>query len=80
MEFWYTVRKLGDERLVKHVAVEAWKQREMKWMKDLRQSIREMGWGEVKLEDVETEQLPTEGDVEELCMERSEGVLEAGDE
>ena len=25
----------------------------MKWMKDLRQSIREMGWGEVKLEDVE---------------------------
>ena len=45
--------KLGDERLVKHVAVEAWKQREMKWMKDLRQSIREMGWGEVKLEDVE---------------------------
>ena len=38
---------------MKHVAVEAWKQREMKWMKDLRQSIREMGWGEVKLEDVE---------------------------
>ena len=35
------------------MAVEAWKQREMKWMKDLRQSIREMGWGEVKLEDVE---------------------------
>ena len=53
VEFWYRVRKLGDERLVKHVAVEAWKQREMKWMKDLRQSIREMGWGEVKLEDVE---------------------------
>ncbi len=25
----------------------------MKWMKDLRQSMREMGWGEVKLEDVE---------------------------
>ena len=25
----------------------------MKCMKDLRQSIREMGWGEVKLEDVE---------------------------
>ena len=24
-------------------------EREMKWMKDLRQSIREMGWGEVKL-------------------------------
>ena len=38
---------------MKHVAVEAWKQREMKWMKDLRQSIREMGWGEVMLEDVE---------------------------
>ena len=53
MEFWYRVRKLGDEILVKRVAVEAWKQREMKWMKDLRQSIREMGWGEVKLEDVE---------------------------
>ena len=53
VEFWYRVRKLGDERLVKHVAVEAWKQREMKWMKDLRQSIREMGWGEVMLEDVE---------------------------
>ena len=33
------VMKLGDERLVKHVAVEACKQREMKWMKDLRQSI-----------------------------------------
>ena len=53
VEFWYRVMKLGDERLVKHVAVEACKQREMKWMKDLRQSIREMGWGEVKLEDVE---------------------------
>ena len=53
VEFWYRVRKLGDEILVKRVAVEAWKQREMKWMKDLRQSIREMGWGEVKLEDVE---------------------------
>ena len=39
VEFWYRVRKLGDKRLVKHVAVEAWKQREMKWMKDLRQSI-----------------------------------------
>ena len=25
----------------------------MKWMKDLRQSIREMGRGEVKLEDVD---------------------------
>ena len=37
VEFWYRVRKLGDERLVKHVAVEAWKQREMKWTKDLRQ-------------------------------------------
>ena len=53
VEFWYRVMKLGDERLVKHVAVEACKQREMKWMKDLRQRIREMGWGEVKLEDVE---------------------------
>ena len=31
----------------------SWKQREMKWVKDLKQSIREMGWGEVKLEDVE---------------------------
>ena len=50
VEFWYRVMKLGDERLVKHVAVEAWKQRDwMNWMKDLRQSIREMGWGEVKL-------------------------------
>ena len=39
---WYRVMKLGDERLVKHVAVEACKQREMKWMKDLRQSIREI--------------------------------------
>ena len=53
VEFWYRVRKLGDERLVKLMTVEAWKQREMKWMKDLRQSIREMGWGEVKLEDLE---------------------------
>ena len=54
VEFWYRVMKLGDERLVKHVAVEAWKQRDwMNWMKDLRQSIREMGWGEVMLEDVE---------------------------
>ena len=43
VEFWHRVRKLGDERLVKHVVVEAWKQREMKCMKDLRQSIREMG-------------------------------------
>ena len=39
VEFWYRVMKLGDERLVKHVAVEACKQREMKWMKDLRQGI-----------------------------------------
>ena len=37
--FWYRVMKLGDERLVKHVTVEACKQREMKWMKDLRRSI-----------------------------------------
>ena len=74
--------KLGDERLVKHVAVEACKQREMKWMKDLRQSIREMRWGEVKLEDVEklsNFQLK-ELDVEELCVERSEGISGAGDE
>ena len=28
----------------------------------------------------EAEQLPTEGDVEELYMERSEGILGAGDE
>ena len=37
--------KLGDESLVKHVAVEAWKQREMKWMKDLRQSIERWDGG-----------------------------------
>ena len=52
------------------------------WRKDLRLSIREMGWGEVKLEDVnwEAEQLSTEGDVEKLCMERSESILGAGNE
>ena len=80
VELWYRVRKLEDERLVKHVAVEAWKQREMKWMKDLKQSIREMGWGEVKLEDVEKLSNFQLKEMLKSCAWREVGVLGAGDE
>ena len=51
-------------------------------MKDLRQSIREMGWGEVKLEDVEKLSNFQLKEMLKSCAWREvhEGVLGAGDE
>ena len=51
IEFWLDVLRMGDDRLVKWVVVEAGEMaRKIDWKKDLEQGLEEFGWREVGIE------------------------------
>ena len=51
IEFWLKVLRMGDDRLVKWVVVEAGEMaRKIGWQKDLEQGLEEFGWREVGVE------------------------------
>ena len=51
IEFWLKVLRMGDDRLVKWVVVEAGEMaKKIGWQKDLEQGLEEFGWREVGVE------------------------------
>ena len=50
IEFWYKVMMMGEERLVKRVAMEALSLKgKVKWWENLERCLADFGWGDVRL-------------------------------
>ena len=53
IEFWHKVMTMGEERLVKMVAMEALSLKgKVKWQENLEQCLVDFGWGDVRLESL----------------------------
>ena len=53
IEFWLKILRMGDNRLIRSVMLEAMEMRgKVKWLRDLEQSLGELGWKGVSVEDM----------------------------
>ena len=75
IDFWLRVLRMGDNRLIRSVMLEAMEMRDkVKWLRDMEQSLGELGWKGVSVEDMR--RLPS-GEIRQMlkdsaCMENGE--------